>query len=298
MLNPSRIYKTQEQIDQSPNLHSQPLIQEVESSSSSEDEDIDIPVSSPLKDHLVHKTRDSNLTDYEQEAKSRINFPKNGDTTAWKEVDEELSMALPKVFNKNTINSSNSSQLSKKFDDWLHAFFTERFGTISMKKAAQPQKKEFCHRGLERLRQKKRLLTKAFRCLKKAGLADSPLGKLAIVEWKKFLKMHNSLRRSVAKANKKKAEVAASREFKKDPNRFASNFFAKNSSNAKPTFTKEQATDYFSKTYRDNCREEHFVSLDSFTRPPPPEAIFEENCPSLRELKIIVRKKATRLQLV
>ncbi len=247
-----------------------------------------------MKDHLVHKTRSSNLIDYEQAAKPRINFPKSGDTSTWKEVDKELSVLLPEIFNIHLINSAIcTSKLSKKFDDWLHDFFLKRFGSISKQNSTPRSKKEFRHRGLERLRQKKRLLTKAFKALKKADLADSPLGKLAVVEWKKILKMHNSLRRSVFKAKKKKAEVAATREFKKDPNVFASKLFSK-SSNGKPTFSKDQATEYFSKTYRDEGREEHFVPQDSFTRPPPPKVIFEERCPSLRELQISVRKKANK----
>ena len=79
-----------------------------------------------------------------------------------------------------------TSQLSKKFDDWLHAFFLERFGTIVSKNDAQSRKEvSHRHRGLERLRKKKKSLTKAFKTLVKAGLADSPLGNLAKNEWKK-----------------------------------------------------------------------------------------------------------------
>lgn len=297
VIDPSKICNThRDHLDPSSNLHSHPLNQEVESSSSFEDEDIETPVSSPLKVHLVHKARESNLTDYEQKDKPRINFPKSSDTAVWKEIDKELSVVLPKVFTKNLINSPtiSTSQLSKKFDDWLHAFFLERFGTIVPKNDAQSRKEvSHRHRGLERLRKKKKSLTKAFKTLVKAGLADSPLGNLAKNEWKKTLRAHNSLRRSVAKAKKKKAEAAASRNFKKNPNHFAHKLFSK-SSNSKPTFSKEQATDYFANTYRDEGREEPFVPLDSFTRPPPPEIVFSEDCPSLRELKISVRKKANK----
>ena len=299
VLDPSAIYQThRENIDQSPNLHSQPLMQEVEPSTSEfslEDDGIDVPTSSSLKDHLVHKTRASNQSDYEQEAKPRINFPKSGDIAAWKAIDGELSVALPKVFSKHLINSpsTSTSELSKKFDDWLHAFFLQRCGTVPETNRTVPRKKEFRHRGLERLRQKKRLLTKAFKVLVKAGYEDSQLGRIAKDEWKKLLRQHNSLRRSVLQWNKKRAEVAASRDFKRDPNRFASKLFT-SSSSAKPTFSREQATDYFSKTYRDEQREEIFIPLDSFNRPPEPSVIFEEECPSLRQLNISVRKKSNK----
>ena len=299
VLDPPAIYQTQrENTDRSTNLHSQPLMQEVGPSSSEitfEVDGIDVPTSSPLKEHLVHKTRASNQSDYEQKAKPRIKFPKSGDTAAWKAIDEELAMALPLVFSKSVINSpsTSTSKLSKKFDNWLHAFFLERFGTVPETSKTAPHKKEFRHRGLERLRQKKRQLTKEFKVLVKAGLKDSNLGLMAKDEWKKILRQHNSLRRSILKKNRKRAEVAASREFKRDPNRFASKLFT-SSSSAKPTFSREQATDYFSKTYRDEQREVIFIPLDSFNRPSAPSVLFEEECPSLRQLNISVRKKSNK----
>ena len=248
--------------DKSFNFHSQPLLQEVESSPSSEVDVVGAPnTSSLLKDHLVHKARISNLSDFEQNSKTRINFSPSGDKVAWSDVDIELSEALPRLFNQNLINSNiSTSDLSKKFDNWLHAYFLEKFGSIPIKVTSRPKKKKVRHRGLERLRRKKNLLSKDFKILVKAGLADSPIGALAKAEWKKTLRLHNSLRRSVSKAMKKKAEAAASKTFKKNPNMFASRLFT-SSSNAKPTFSEEEATDYFSKTYRDEGREKILFPL-------------------------------------
>ena len=76
---------------------------------------------------------------------ARINFPPSSDKI-WKQIDTDLETIIPKVFTQKTINKLSTSELSHKFDTWLHGYFLEQFGqkqneqlekTHSAKKAKQ-----------------------------------------------------------------------------------------------------------------------------------------------------------------
>ena len=58
---------------------------------------------------------------------ARINFPASNDKI-WNKIDEELEIIIPQVFNQQIINKLSPSELSQKFDSWLHNFFLEKFG--------------------------------------------------------------------------------------------------------------------------------------------------------------------------
>jgi len=58
---------------------------------------------------------------------ARINFPAGNDTI-WNKINEELEIIIPQVFNQQIINKLSPSELSQKFDSWLHTFFLEKFG--------------------------------------------------------------------------------------------------------------------------------------------------------------------------
>ena len=77
--------KSQLDIGQSSNLHSQSCSTMIEPDFSPENDGTDVLDSG----HLTHETRISNLTDYEQELKTRIKFPPSHDPV-WKEIDKEL----------------------------------------------------------------------------------------------------------------------------------------------------------------------------------------------------------------
>jgi len=72
--------------------------------------------------HLTHPSRVSNSTKIARTMNTRINFPASNDKI-WKKIDEELELLIPKLFNKRLINKLTTSELSQKFDSWLHQFF-------------------------------------------------------------------------------------------------------------------------------------------------------------------------------
>ena len=150
----------EEKENQSYNLHSS--MQSNALKSLSDDNDVISSNPGPLN----HKTRYTNLTDFETNHTEKINFPKSGDITGWKELDKELESALPIMFDENFFNYS-TSVMSKKFDKFLVAFFTEHCGLVpgggvkSKSAGSSSSKKTYRHRGLERLRRKKNDLRRA-----------------------------------------------------------------------------------------------------------------------------------------
>jgi hypothetical protein len=229
------------------------------------------------------------MTDISKDKKPPIDFPPCGDDT-WKKIDEELQIALPLVFSDEIIRSTPIATLSSKFDSWLYSFFEERFG-LTPAKTSRITKKRFRHRGLERLRRRKTELRRSYRTLLHNGQQDSPAAELIRKEYKNVMRVHNRLRIAIAREQAKRAESAACKKFRKNPNLFAKALF-KNSTSAAPTFAQEKAKEYFSRTYRDNERGSAFSALEGLQRPQLPSFLFNCRPPSIRELSRSVRKKS------
>ena len=60
-----------------------------------------------------HETRPDNTSDFQRDPKPRIKFPKSSDAKKWKELDQMLSDALPKIFSNriecNPVKQSRTS---------------------------------------------------------------------------------------------------------------------------------------------------------------------------------------------
>ena len=82
----------------------------------------------------------------------KINFPSPNDKI-WNNVNAELEQIIPSIFPAHKINKPSTSNLSQKFDKWLHAFFVERFGTVPVtKNKSQTQsRKTRTNQGLQHL---------------------------------------------------------------------------------------------------------------------------------------------------
>ena len=234
-----------------------------------------------------HKTRPTNSSDFQRDPKIRINFPKSSDALRWKELNQELSDALPKIFDRRRIKSSAIDKLIEDFDEWLHAFFMERCGPLIDEPSANPPVTPVSkrHRGLERLRQQKNKCKKAFKVIKKAGLCFSLAGQNLKKLWLSLVHKHNKLRCKVARQKSRWQKVQAARTFKKDPNKYAQNMFKGDSLDGVPSFSKEEAEDYFKRLYHDECRSEDFSPLEGMERPPPPSYPFFDEPPLFREVK-------------
>lgn len=245
----------------------------------------------PNSEHLQHPRRDSNATAFSRTQLPKINFPPPNDTI-WGSINDELASAIPRVFNSSIIKNMPIDKLSKKFDTWLHNFFVQRFGIKEVKEksthADDRPKRE--NRQLKWFRQRKKECRHAMRALKKAGLVDTPEGRLCSKTWKDLMRGHNKVRRQLALKQELRDRRRAMKEFRKNPNDFAKKLFNPPNT-ADPTFDQQTAQDYFSKTYRDECRENCYVPMDDQRRPPTPRVPFNVKDIELKELFRSVRRK-------
>ena len=125
--------------------------------------------------YLTHPSRVSNSTTIERKMEARINFPASNDKI-WNKIDEELEIIIPQVFNQQIINKLSPSELSQKFDSWLHNYFLEKFGKkeLQEKKTNGFARQRRPNKALDHLRRRKKQCKAARKALLKAGLKDSP----------------------------------------------------------------------------------------------------------------------------
>ena len=77
--------------------------------------------------------------DFKRDQNIRIDFPKSHDNRKWKELNAELTLALPEAFSKAFIRRSDSNTLVTKFDGFLHSFFLENCGAVDEHVPATPK---------------------------------------------------------------------------------------------------------------------------------------------------------------
>jgi hypothetical protein len=239
-----------------------------------------------------HKSRISNSRpSIDTKKKPKINYPKSSALSEWKILDQELEIALPKIFKPGVLENLPIQELVDKFDNWLHAFLLDRCGSIKPGKKYTPFKKRE-NKSMIRLRQDKNRVRKAVRALKNAGLAGTPKFDLLNQEWMRLMRRHNRLRRSLRYAQVKKEKLYADKKFKQNPVKFARDLFNKDISVGDPTFSKKVADDYFAPLYHDSDRQECYEPLDDMVRPPSPDHLFNLKPPSLKDVFRSVRKKS------
>ena len=59
--------------------------------------------------------------------KNKINFPRPN-APEWTEIDKELAIALPRVFNTTYMSATSGAKAAAKLGDWLYTFFSDKFG--------------------------------------------------------------------------------------------------------------------------------------------------------------------------
>ena len=140
------------------------------------------PDSDLKTENFYHGTRSRISSDSEQNKKRKITYPPSNDPI-WVKIQEELTIALPKVFRQHKVKRLNSTELCIKFQDWVYAFFVEKFGYVDDHKLPKSRKKR-CHRVLEYYRKRKNGCKAALRALKKPGLQDTKEESIVRKEWK------------------------------------------------------------------------------------------------------------------
>jgi hypothetical protein len=242
--------------------------------------------------HLTHPNRVTNLMNIERELKVQIKFPPSNDKI-WKKINEELEIIIPKIFNKTLMNKLSSSELSQKFDNWIHQYFLEKFGQKAEKALNQDNntRKKRPNKILMQLRKRKKQCKAARKALIKAGLKETKEYEIICKEWLSLVRQHNRLRLALNRKHAVKEKLNAEKAFRKDPHKFAENLFNKTQKSGKPTFSAETAQNYFEKTYRDEDRKHVYTPLPEFERPPFPDYLFSLRCPTEKELIKSTRRK-------
>lgn len=252
------------------------------------------PEHDSVADYCHHAVRESNLSCLKREKKPKIKYPSPNDRI-WQEVDTELNDAIPKIFTNHKIQSRSVSRLSADFLNWIHAFFTDKFGTTEADaKVTFVKRKPRVHPGLERLRKQKRELKNARKVLLRSSKDTTEALQALNVRWKKVLRQHNRLRVAVRKQLDKRANRATENLFKKDPIKFANKLFHGPGQSATPTFSKETAQEYFAKNYRDEHRNYDYTPLEGMIRPGLPTIAFDMRPPTLKHLTSSAKRKSNK----
>ena len=238
-----------------------------------------------------HQTRPTNVSDKQREKEAQINFPPPHDPV-WKEVNEELKVALPQAFPHSRLRSRKINDFSSRLDLWLHKFCKQRFGLKPPPKNLSPSSKPpKQNKQLEELRKKKKTCRAAYKALVKDGLQGSEEAVYILSKWKLLLRQHNRLRLNLIQVRQLRASKKAAACFRKDPNKFAENLFKTPGNSGDPAFSAEEAEAFFPKTYSDQDRSRIYSPLGDQPRPDPPRELFRMDPPTVKEIRQSARKK-------
>lgn len=240
----------------------------------------------------LHQTRQSNVSDTQREKETQINFPLPHDPK-WKEVNEELKVALPIVFPAHRLKNLTTCEISSKLAQWLHTFCIDKFGAKPQNQKLSPTnphppKK---NKRLEDLRRKKKACRAAHKALTKAGLQDSDEAADLLVKWKNLLRQHNRLRLELAQNRQVRNAELAVKLFRKNPNDFAKNLFKGPSVSEGPTFSAVEAEAFFHKTYQDSDRSHVYEPMDGQPFAELPTSLFNMELPTWKEAHKSVKSK-------
>jgi len=204
----------------------------------------DLPHSASVLDwkfrHDVMKDSDQP----EVELKRKIRFPRANDPI-WKVVNNELSQDL-KYFKR----SPNSNDSLKKLDNHVYNYLASKFGTFDPVIPGKKQS-ERKSRALERIRREKTQLKREWRQLSRENLTESKRGQVVRSQYCRFVRLHNRLRKLHLDTRRKASQVSAEKNFRSNPQVYAAKIFAKDQVKGIPTFSKEAAEEYFTRTYED-----------------------------------------------
>ena len=210
--------------------------------------------------------------DFKYDRKPTLNLPKPNDPL-WDELDKELNDALDVVLPKKFIKKELPEKSIEKLNKFVYNFIQDKTPPLE-EKPRNDQRNGVRGRFIDRqnkIRKQKADNRRAWRLLQKAGLQNTIEMKLLNKQRRHLLRTHNRLRTKIEKSESRNAE----RKFRQNPMECAKKLFPKESKKGKPTFSKETAEEYFTKTYSDESRSHQFDPPEGLVRPPTPGSIPE-----------------------
>jgi hypothetical protein len=208
-------------------------------------------------------------------------------------MEKTLIVALGRLFQPSVLAQQSATLLAERLDEVLYTVSLEHFGTKQTTQHPRKAKRDAKNdSAMKAFRHKKRALKKAWKKLDPD--INDPAYKALKTEWRKTLKEHNKLSRSVKRSAENRRLKSQQRKFDADPFLFGQKLFEKKAAGGEPQFTAKEAFDFFSSNYRDTERATPFKPLDEMVRPPLPSHLFSENCPTIAELKASVAETKRR----
>ena len=270
-----------------------------------------------MQDHKVYKTPPGNIdldqphradakTDrrftYHGEAKNpneltekrpRLKLPSTSEE--WKEINDELKVALKQVFPKKRLKNMSCSNVELKLEAYLYDFIAQRVpqegkkvvnNDLSKTSTVQRIEAALVQNRAQKLHQKKHV-----KFLKKVGCFKDEVAILVTRLWRKLLKVGNRLRKRLKQAKVYAAQRRANAKFRADPHAFAKNLFNPSSKNVDTFPTKERCEEYFPNLYKDEKRSYTYKPMPGMKRPKVPTNLMDVSPPSWDEFQRTVRSK-------
>ena len=240
------------------------------------------------RSYQTHSNKSPLPQDFKYDRKPTLNLPKPNDPL-WDELDKELNEALDVVLPKQFIKNKPPEKSIEKLNKFVYDFIQDKIPPLEQK-PRNDQRNGVRGRFLDQqnnIRKQKADNRRAWRLLQKAGLQNTVEMKLLNKQRRHLLRTHNRLRTKIEKSKSRNAE----RKFRQNPMEYAKQLFPKNSKKGKPTFSKETAQEYFTKTYSDESRSHQFDPPEGLVRPEPPGIPFATEGPTAVKLEREVKKK-------
>lgn len=228
-----------------------------------------------------------------QERRKRLFLP----TTAeeWKNMNEELKIALPQVLPESQLIDLSKNAVIK-FQRYLYDFISQRVPQVDPKdKNARSSAKTGIISRLERdiamNRSQKKHHNQYVRKLKKKGYFHGVVAASENRLRRKLLKKGNKLRRRLKQAISYTKERRANKAFRSDPHKFARELFKGKCNKATPAVSKESCEKYFPDLYKDSKRSHIYHPLPEMRRPDRPSIPLHLAIPSFTQFSRCVMSK-------
>ena len=245
-------------------------------------------VSHDHRSYQKHFNKSPLPQDFKYDRKPTLNLPTLNDPL-WDELDKELNVALDVVLPKQFIKRELPEKSIEKLNRFVYDFIQDKIPPLE-EKPKNDQRTGVRGRFIDQLnkiRKQKADNRRAWRLLRKAGLQETMEMKLLNKQRRHLLRTHNRLRTKIEKSKSRNAE----RKFRQNPMEYAKRLFPEESKRGKPTFSKETAEEYFTKTYSDESRSHQFEPPEGLVRPPIPGVPFATEGPTWEKLNRAVKKK-------
>ena len=216
----------------------------------------------PARSSLCFQFKDNEPPNIEVKEVKKLKLPPASNKGMWKGIDEDLVMICWDI-----VGGSNDERLQKT-EEKVYAYLESRFGEEVKVYDKRPVKEEG--------------ETKAIRCAKRDSRkevkrAKKSKDKTSIEEAKKeylrLVRLHNKSRRNELRKKRKKADRKEQEKFRKNPYDYSKKLLDEQVKGS-PTFSKEDADQFFKKEYSDKERAVLYKKLEGLPEVQDPKVSF------------------------